>query len=31
MCDLQMWFSGELGNAGLMIELNDPKGLFQPK
>lgn len=31
MCDLGMWFSGEPGTAGLIIELNDPKGLFQLK
>lgn len=31
MCDLGMWFSDEPGSPGLMIELDHPKGLFQPK
>lgn len=28
---LGTWFSGALGSAGLTVELEDPKGLFQPK
>ena len=31
MWHLGTWFSGGLGRVGLMVGLNDLKGLFQPK
>lgn len=31
MWNLGTWFSVGLGSSGLMVELNDLRGLFQPR